>query len=393
MTTLCGGGSSGPKAGTQAVVAVASGYIALMLDEAGIGWVKQLIPLMTLPEIALSTFCASDPPAIQTFTQAEVNALTQLDLGNSAFASGLPKLAPLISNLYWNEFCQCTSGTYTAPSWPSQPSGSISVVQPPNLTPTGVCNIVGSQTASTVTPPGNNFGGSGLFSNFPALSFLRFHVAANSVGGGPHNTGSWNIYWNNNSGPFLLQQMGSIPSDGIVRTFDVFPRKDAVAFGQMGINVPAATTDTFVLWCEFFCTQSGTQLGCCPPDVTTTATLQAILSLVTSMQRNYAPFGYVLGSSSSGLTGTGSVSVSRCIGVKVAITAYPPANQVLPGNPTYVKDLGWISVSETDGMIQELRIARTAFTWFPQLAPLANSINYFLQPGVTATITPIFPEA
>lgn len=391
MTALCGGGNSGPKIGAAAIVDYSSGLLAVLMAELGASWLIPVIPLAGLAPLVLSSFCAGDPPAMPVFTQAESDALLKLTLG-ADFNTGLPKLVSLLQNVIWNDACQCTTGVYTPAAAPTQPANSITPVSTP-VSPLQqtLCKIVGIQAQSVVAAGGNNFGNF-LYSAAPGLQFFRIHYNRTSVGAGPHDTSTLNVFWNKVV-PTFLQTLAQVPPDGVIRTIDVpiLPGYDGVA--QIGLTAPANSTDTYNAWAELFCGPAGVAgQGCCPADPNILLQLQQLTALVKNVQRNYQPFGYVLGPVHAGLTLTGNVPVSRLIGFKVAVTAFPVTDVQLPGNPAYVKDLGWLSISETDGMIQEKRLAQTAFTWFPPDAVLATQINYFLNPGVTVTITEMQAE-
>jgi hypothetical protein len=89
-----------------------------------------------------------------------------------------------------------------------------------------------------------------------------------------------------------------------------------------------------------------------------------IQDLVFSMQRFKAPFGYRLGRSFPGVSGEGVLGVQRLAGLHFDVTTEPPGKVHLPGNPDYVKDLGWISISTASGMLKELRVSQLHRDWF-----------------------------
>jgi hypothetical protein len=392
MTALCAGGTSGQRFGTAAVVDYASGLLATLAAEFGSAWLIPLIPLAGLPPLVLATFCSSDPPAMPTFTQAEADALLNLTPG-AAFVSGLPKLGAALQNIIWNDACQCTSGTYTAPTAPAQPAGSITVVTGSgSAVGQTLCAVDHSLPDNSSLPLGVTNMHAASFYGSPAVQLVRVHYSRQL-----HVQPDFHpqFYYQIDNGPGAIRvNLPTMVADNVLRTIDI-----PVPAGHSGIAVLIDTgmlgprDDTFVCWFEDFCGPGVGAPGCCGADLATSATLQHILALVTDMQRNYMPFAYVLGAVHAGLTGTGSVPVSRLLGVKVALTTIPGGAVTLPGNPGYIKDMGWMSVSEVDGMIQERRISQAAFTWFPPYMPLADHINYFLDPGVVATFTEISPEA
>lgn len=391
MTALCGGGTSGPKLGAAAVVDYSSGLIAEALAALETGWLIPVIPLLVIPPLVLVSFCSSDPPPVPVFTQAEVNALLQLTLG-ADFDSGLSKAKDWVLNTIWNDACQCTSGTYTPPTPPAQPSGSITVVQPNGPSGTAWCSDAGTTTAAfPITGTGFNTGGIGTTLS-AQMSFFRCHVARNSVGAGPHENSTLQILWSDTLFNSYPQTIAQIPPDGIVRTYDITLLRPGLYVAQIGFLSPHVSTDTGISWAEVFCPSSTDVQPCCPPDPATQQYLDNIMRLLVAMQRNYMPFAYVRGATHSGLSGTGSFAISRLIGVQVTITTIPPASTSMPGNPPYVRDLGWMSASEVDGMIEERRVSQQQFTWFPRLMPVADHVNYAFTPGTIANITELEAE-
>lgn len=392
MTALCGGGTSGPKFLAGATIDYSAARLAIAFENAGSAWLAELIPLLALTPLVLNTFCASDPPAVPTFTQAEANALLSVTLG-ADFVSGLGKLKDWALNAIWNDACQCTSGTYTPPVAPSQPAGSTITVFP-SPTPVVPCTSFAGTTISNTNGQSFAIRGAIDWTHGPVVTGARVRCTQSiSVGAG------CDILYT-----VTEQQSGSV----VLRT-QTFTLAAATTYGEL-VLVPQP--GTVAVWTRTDASGTGTELTqittegycggqmpggvltpCCPPDVATARQIAAIFDTVIAMQRNYAPFGYVVGAAHSGLTGSGSVPVSRLLGVKVVITAAPPQLGILPGNPSYVKDQGWVSVSEVDGMIQERRVSQSQFTWFPQMMPLADHINYQFFPGVTATITELKPEA
>jgi hypothetical protein len=132
---------------------------------------------------------------------------------------------------------------------------------------------------------------------------------------------------------------------------------------------------------------------CCPPDPLLSIKLDQLLGLVLNLygRSSSGTVGsYVKGTIHAGLSGSGNVAVTGRLGVLVDITAEAPA-PVAPGNPPYLFDQGWLSCSTPDGFIDEKRLTRSEQIWMPALFPISTSFGYFLNPGVTATITELLP--
>ena len=114
--------------------------------------------------------------------------------------------------------------------------------------------------------------------------------------------------------------------------------------------------------------------------------------LTTFLQRYKLPFAYIKGAVHSGLTGEGSFPIPRLVGLLVEITAPDGSQPILAGNPPYLFDQGWMSVSEVNGMIEEKRITRTSFTWLPGSISICDHFNWHLFDGVTLRVTELEAE-
>lgn len=111
----------------------------------------------------------------------------------------------------------------------------------------------------------------------------------------------------------------------------------------------------------------------------------------THVQRQLVPGDTVRGSSFAALSGAGSFSIAAAIGVQAIITHRPPGGRELEGAPNYVWDLGWLSIMDDNGFIEERRLTRDVEVWMPRLMSDATTFGYFLKEGVTANITILYP--
>jgi hypothetical protein len=119
---------------------------------------------------------------------------------------------------------------------------------------------------------------------------------------------------------------------------------------------------------------------------------QTTAELVTLLQRYGLPFAQVPGAFHNGLTGESGFSISRLIGFQVDIAARPTTGPVLPGNPDYLWDMGWMAISDSNGLIEEKRITRDLFTWLPRSCQTATAFTYFLFPGVSINVRELQAE-
>lgn len=185
-------------------------------------------------------------------------------------------------------------------------------------------------------------------------------------------------------------QVVPVPSGTQIVEVDILDDPNCGPAASVGSGTTTLTFNT-----ELFCGQApgASSVPCCPPDPLLNGKVNAILNLAQSMQRFHVPFAYVPGLVHTGVSGTGSTAVSRLIGYLLNVTAHPATNMSRGGNPSYIFDMGWVSVSTSDGMIEEKRLTRINQLWFPGLGELATQFNFFLNPGVTINWTELQPES
>lgn len=116
------------------------------------------------------------------------------------------------------------------------------------------------------------------------------------------------------------------------------------------------------------------------------------LQLVELQQRYRLPFAYINGAAHSGLQGSGGFVVSRLLGLQIAITSKPGGAEILPGNPPYVWNAGWLSITDDNGMYEEKRLTRDLQLWFPQGMPAASHFQWDLYPEFIIRVTELQAE-
>ena len=117
-----------------------------------------------------------------------------------------------------------------------------------------------------------------------------------------------------------------------------------------------------------------------------------LLELQTLIQRYALPFAYLRGTRHAGLTGSGISPIGRSVGLLIEVIVQPPSNRRFIGAPPYISDLGWISCLTPDGMLDEIRLTRTATTWLSKLIPSATQVGFGLRDGVEVDITELHAE-
>lgn len=120
--------------------------------------------------------------------------------------------------------------------------------------------------------------------------------------------------------------------------------------------------------------------------------LSTVILTTDLLQQFQVPFTSIDGAEHANLTGTGSFPISRLLGMRVYVVTPPPGAPVLPGNPPYLWDCGWMSIGNEQGMLEERRVTRSGFAWLPKAMQLATSFNWALTPGTVVTAIEVKPE-
>jgi hypothetical protein len=393
MTAICGGGTSSPKVGASAVVLVGSGTIATMLEKSGNPWLAFAAALLTLPELVLSTFCSTDPPAMPTFTSAESSALLNVTFG-ADLSSGLAKFADLVRNLAWQEYCQCTSGALIVPA-PVAPPAGTPIYQAPapqpatpclSLPPTGyTLNNPSVNTFSDLYPVAGQQPTSAVVKFTSALAFgsgTSFRVGVQTANAGVGQTILDPATFVTGAGGTVIV---AIPPGFIT---NINPFNETVTGGGTG-------SISGILSCDIYCNGAlpNGQLPtpCCPPDVATQSSLDLILKMVTLIQRQIAPFAYLAGAVHTGISGNGQIAVAGLLGVAVDVTTLPGRAGRTSGDPTQLYNVGWINTGTADGWGPRQFISSDPFILRPVSGDV-TLIGYSIPADVVVTITELVRE-
>ncbi len=375
---------------------VGSGVIATMLEQSGVPWLEFAAALLSLPQLVLSTFCASDPPSMPTFTAAETDALLNVKLG-SDFTSGLAKFGDLVLNLSWQQYCTCTSGALVVPTPPTPPAGTpIYQVPPP---PTGQpCFTFVNPTPGSYFAFGTNtyaFAGGTNSSPVPNVTSVRISTTTH-VGASPGHHYQFSIFGSADGGVgTAIPNSHTFPVSGsdyvIVQNPDPSNRWFYGNLASTGGGT--GRTDFDLIQLDFFCDGQlpGTQQPCCPPDVATQSSLDLILKMVTLIQRQAVPFGYVTGTAHTGISGNGTISVFGLLGVKVDVTTAPSRLGETVGDPITLWEAGWVNIGTADGFGPRQFITSNPLLLLP-VSPACTVIGYSIPSDVTVTITELLRE-
>lgn len=360
-----------------------------------LSWLRPFTPYMRPLDIDTSVLCGSEPPGWPTFDPLDLLNLikpNKVSVGITVAS----KIGQIAEQLLWYQMCECLSPdpTPALPTPPAAPADAPTFNPPTLVGPPNTIRICANGVASAGAAHGwVLLSGATRWTARLASSNVDF---VGSIGWGvsssqPINPASPTDY------PSSWGEFANGGWSAVGETSAGTWAHDAdPASGSYGyVTIPNTadsdldTSDDTV--CVEFAPTNVVRTDCAT-DPRLLGLLEQIYALLTGVQRSYAPFGYILGTAHSSLSGIGSIAVERLVGIQLQVDAYPAAARFLFGNPAYVKDLGWISVSEADGMIQERRVAQLQFTWFPQVAPIATSINYAFADDVVATITELLPE-
>lgn len=360
-----------------------------------LAWIKPFLPWMPAVDVDVATLCSLDPPDWPTIDANDLINIIRPTKAGIAVTAGF-KLAQLAHVLLWYACCQCNApdAQPTLPTPPSMPVGAPAINPPNVVLPPSTAPCKQDAPGSWFNPGTLPAGGWDLdhfrWDDVQATTIRTFIRA--QVAGTGHPAFTWRVHWFTGGGADIAlgPVQNGIPGADIVVDWPVYP---GAGSSSIEVTIPSGSTDLYGAKTEVWCgTPTGGARGDCSMDPRLLALLEQIYGLLTSVQRNYAPFAYIRGPEHLSISGTGSFAVDRLIGLDVHVSSYPVDKRVALGNPAYIKDLGWMSVSEADGMIQEKRVAQTDFTWFPQLGPIATQVNYALQDGVVLDIAELLPE-
>lgn len=392
MTALCGGGTSAAKPGASLVTLLASGFLAVALQRYGAGWMQWALPFLSLPELTLSSFCNTDPPAIPTFTAAESKAIVDLTLG-ADFDSGLSKFGDLVKHLVWYDLCQCTSGALTAlPAAPAPPAGTP-IYTPTPVATAGACDSVPWHAVTSFVGPST-----GLLTTQPVQYVVVKYTNTITLAPGQTIQLNLNFFYSPAGGPgpgslLLMKQYLIAPGETNTQVVACpvgtnFVRPDFTVSGGAGTSGMSYSIDGY-------CTSAppgASASPCCPPDPNTQLQLDAILRMVTLLQRQLVPFAYISSTPHAGLTGTGTIAVQGLLGVRIDLTTMPGSLTQDASVPPFVYNVGWVSIEDANGFIDETRAHAQHQVWFSRIASDATLVGYSFAPGIVATITELQRE-
>jgi hypothetical protein len=389
MTDFSCPNGSGPQSGAPPFFVYDDAYIATKFGNLA-GWLTTWAMGLPFEPQVTADFCAAGPP-----TELPVAAdWAALAVPGIALATGAyRRFANQIKADKWAELCQCNpplvagcgsalvvnndpigvdNSVKLVTAWriPTSATGASVTIHPHNIDSGGAykafLNGSPTETASgtpTLASQDHPSGGDAAFSaSFAAgaYAWLQLWVVSDSGHYGAH----WDI---------TLQFSGCTTGAPIPYTA---PPAPAAPTGYPTPTVPTCTTTADL----------------CAELAKLSQRMQIIRTQVDLIQRQSVPFAYIAGPVSGPLVGSGTIATGGLLGVLLEVTAYPANRLTLEGTPPYIYDLGWVSINSADGMIEEHRIAQSNSVWFPRQAALATSIGYWLNDGVSMTLTQVLRE-
>ncbi|HEX6827173.1 MAG TPA: hypothetical protein VF077_12720 [Nitrospiraceae bacterium] len=425
MTVLCAGGTSRPKPGVNEVIIFSSSQLASFLNNKGGLWASLAIGALGVLSYQATELCNSDPPAAVPLTPAEYKAILELSPAD-VLGTALGKLKDTVTQALWYDLCECSAVTT-----PQPPTGILNPPSGVTQPDYGLTPCAQPRLRVPIRPQTNNADDSTNITReaFPNLSFARAAAAGGNLF--EQEVAQIPTSWVN-----LVLEAQFVSGNTVVNepytvllTFYNANRSGTVGQIIVGANQtqtyerqPATGSFTIPTTARYFslnalgpttATQAGsldfsmtvgcsgsivTQPGCCQDPVlysllnSIMQQVQLTRTDVELLQRYGLPFEHVTGPTHVGLTGTGSLAIGRSVGVGVTVTAFPPGNSQMLGEPPYIFDLGWISVITDDGLLDEIRLTRTSTRWMSKLIPSATRVGWGLRDGVTVTITELLPE-
>ena len=393
MSAFCSGNPGVAKPGLSNTIFVAPAAIGALLNNVPVVWAVALAAYLAQITYDLTTFCPGEPPAVPTITAADALALLSPAGNPNGYITALAKFQQLVGAYAWFQFCQCTVVATPAPPAAPAPPANLPQINPVPITQSGSGACQDLMWSANI-----------LSGTFNATSWLWHGVPANltsfrvtikqPITGMPQGSiaAQWTIYQTGNGStptletrvlPLALQQSVSFPV--------VAGATELRIYYSAGYN----QTDPTSIEIEGFCggAQPGTATpGCCPPDALLNGQLSQILQLVTLMQRQLVPFAYVSSTTHPGLTGQGTIAIQGLLGLRIQLTTYPVPVQNEASTPTFLFSLGWVSLSDANGFIDETRAHAANQVWFSRIASDATLIGYSFPAGVVATITELQRE-
>lgn len=411
-TLACGGAPASVKPGVGPTAALGGTALTALLTAFGAEEAALIFDVILAGvNWDITNICTSGDPGPVTLTlQDYADALNTTDLLHSVPA--INKFHQWIAHAMFPQWCQCSDGSVPGPATPplpppylpnpGAPSGAVvspcwdvkATVAPTNYQDLSALFLPVTQRVTTNNPqtgvPNYAFLIPSGISNWTCTT--TYHSTQAPIPNPP--AGTLEMYDSGNNfqtSAILWNYTGMSPPYATqTRSASVGTGHSWIFMSDYGLVVP----DTLEVEFSFFCSgQSPTTLSvpCCPPDPSVDIRLRSIQDMLQFLMDQTKP-AYKTGTVHTGITGAGTIPIADLIGVKIEITSGIPTNPELPGTPPYEFSVGWMSVSEPNGMLDEKRITRQHQVWLSGVTPYATVFGYYLNPGFTINVTELIPQ-
>lgn len=417
MTANCGGGASRAKPGVADNVQLTGAGLAGLAELLAIPGIGEVLAFAVAgTSIATPVYCANDPPADPILTPTDIaNALlvTQPSISLPALA----RITQWVLHTYWWDICECVSVPTPPRPPPSNPGGSQSDPGLPRTSPAPCFQWTGGLTLPAANGTGTLVdytsrvmpqaglpvtrtvpGATPTVQAVPIPPGLKSTTSVVQLGAGEVlSTGAFVSvgYWDAAGTSLRQDTIGQGSTSSAISLPNFVTPAGAATWAIYTIQAASGGQQSdFSVNFAANCGGPGFTSDCCPPDPSLDLRLKQITELLVEILNRPADSpGYVLGPSHGPVSGSASISIPGCRGMKVHINAGVPTPHQQEGNPPYEWDLGWMSVLTGDGMIEERRITRSDQLWLAASFPFATTFGYFLKAGIVATFTELRPPA
>jgi hypothetical protein len=338
----------------------------------------------------LTTFCPDGPPAMPTFSAADIAALLA-PIPNPARAAAAQKFDDFLGNLFWPLLCNCTSGASVVPAPAAYPSGGPQQVT--NTAPVGAACATFSQSERN-TSAQTFFAG---FCSGNGLNVTTTRVTlVNTTFAGAGATVRADFIKEQHVAPNAFLALTSVtlaPGTTKVVYLPFDPSYPDIGTTIVGVSGSGTAQTDFTV--DMFCNGAlpgASPSPCCPPDPATQAALDRILELLTLVQRQAAPFAYVYGTNHTALSGSGELTVADLVGVSVEVTTNPGYTGLVVGDPDALFGVGYVTLGTADGWTATRNIDHAGTLLLPVSAGVFTKIGYSLNPGVIVSIRELVRE-
>lgn len=398
MTIVCGGGPSQPKTGYGDPIYFTTSALGAFFNALPSPWLFDFASYLGPQNIDPDSFCATDPPADPGITALDlVNAVL---IGNPGLqVPALFKLAQLFRRYLWYQICECVTGPQpTPPSAPTQPTGAP-VFNPPALSPPIPTTPCLTTTAyNGAVSSGSSIAGNTMVLPAGATTVLLRITTLGPISGTRNTNITMQSTWQTPSGSSILN---------VQETHTITPAMNAPLEFTTHIPANAGTLNyqtgaTGSGWSAFLHADHVVYCGGVSPtgtpcdqtiDLTSVlALLEYLRSQIDLIQRQAVPFAYLSSTSHSGLSGSGEISISGLLGVRITVDNDGFGFGRESGHPDALFGEGWINWGNSDGFKRREFIGSSPMVSLPPSAGQYTRLGYSLPPGAAITITELVRE-